>query len=344
MSDILKEMRATMNATTNAGGVDPAFDSVEIQAKIDQMLIDASPKFSELRNMIPRQSLNGQPTFLWNVRTSDNGSTRWAYTFSENVVTSNTNSGTALQGAKVQLTATAKSVRTDWEVENFFRLASASYYDAVSDEVSNALKVQIDKEEKQIVTGTAASGYGDANGFLGLRQIVNSYVTIGDTTTVFGIQRASGKTYLDAQVVDAANAAISSVLLDKAITACKKRGAIPGFFVMSYDQKDVLDASLQSQQRFMGSMNIAGGFSLATYKGVPIVLSRYMDKAGESNTDTKVFLIAQDNLVMKTLLELTNKEANLGRADAVGGYIQAYEALVCPRLDANVVINAIATP
>jgi hypothetical protein len=285
-----------------------------------------------------------QASFIWNVRTTDNTSTKFGYTYSEGA-TSGTNTGTPAQGAKVQLNAVAKSFRTDWEVENYFKYASKGFYDAVADEVNNALRVHTDKEERQIVGGNDTGAYGLAAGFLGLKQLVNSFVTIGDTTTVYGVTRASGKTYMDAQVVDAAGAAFDISMLDKARTKLKRRQAAPGFFVMSYERQDELNLQLQVQQRFQGgTMNIAGGFQVPTYLGIPVIGSVYADKLGASDTDTAILLIAKDNLVMKTMRETESVSADLGRDDAVGGYLVTYEVLVCPRLPDNCIIDDIAVP
>lgn len=340
---MIKELRATLSATTNTGGVAPGYNAVEINAVIDKFIVDASPKFSELRSMIPRESIS-QGSYIWNVRTSDNSSKLWAYSFSEATLASGTNTNTPAQGAKKQLHAEPKSLRVDWEVEGLFLAASSSYYNAVADEIENAVKTFIDVEEKQIVGGNDSGAYGDANGFLGLKQIVNSYVTIGDTTTIYGIARASGKTYLDAQVVNAAGAALKLSHLDAMITAQRKTQAMPGMFVVSYERADEINQLLQAQQRFTGTMNTPAGFTVATYQGIPILKSRYMDKTGASDTDTAMFLIAADNLKMKVLREVANRETDLGRYDAVGGYVSAYEVLVSPRLISNVVLHNVAVP
>jgi hypothetical protein len=338
MSEQLEQLRSALNANTNIGGVDPAFGSVEVNAKINSMIVDASPKFSEIRAVIPREDIGGQSSYIWNVRTTDNTSTVWGYSTSE----SGSNTNTPAQGAKVQLTAVAKSVRTDWEVEGFFKAASSSYYNAMADEVNNALGKHVDMEERQILSGDDTGAYGSATGFLGLKQIVNSFVTIGDTDTVFGVTRASGKTYMDAQVVDAATAVLTLPNLDAAITAQGKVQGKPGFFVVSYERADEINQLLQAQQRFAGTLNLEGGFTVATYQGIPIVKSRYADKNGAADTDTAMYLIAANNLVMKTLAETQNVMADLGRADAEGGYIKTYEVLVCKDLTKNVIIDDLA--
>jgi hypothetical protein len=341
--NVINELRSALNATSNGGGVDPGFNAVEITAKINGVIQDLSPKFSEIRNMIPRQSMD-QATHIWSARISDNTSTKFGYTYSEQAV-SGTNTGTPAHGAKVQLTATAVSFRSDWEVENYFKYASRGFYDAVADEVNNTLRTHTDKEERQIVVGNDVGAGGIAEGFLGLKQIVNSFVTVGDTTTIYNITRASGKTYMDAQVVNAAGAAFDISMLDKARTKLKRRQAKPGFFVMSYERQDELNLQLQVQQRFQGgTLAIAGGFTVPTYLGIPVIGSVYADKLGASDTDTAILLIAADNLVMKTLRETENVNVDLGRFDAVGGFLVTYEVLVSPRLTDNCLIHNIAVP
>lgn len=339
----LKELRSALNATTSTPGVDPAFDSAAINAVITKGIADLSEKFSQLYNMVPRRSLNGQPSKIWNVRVSDNESTRWGYSFSEGIVGSNTNSNTPSQGQLVQLVAVARSVRADWEVENFYREASASYYDAVQDEIRNAIETVIDKIERQMVVGNVAAAGGDANGFLGLRQLVNSNA-LGDTTNVYGIARASGKGYMDAQVVDADDGNFTISYLDNALDSLEEVRAAPGFFLVSIKRATEINFQLQAQQRFVNTMDIAGGFRVPTYLGVPIIKSKYMAKAGPANTDTVIFLMAAENLFYYELSPLRNKEATLGRQDSIGGFITQYAVPVVPRLKHNAIIAKLTVP
>jgi hypothetical protein len=69
-----------------------------------------------------------------------------------------------------------------------------------------------------------------------------------------------------------------------------------------------------------------------------------MDKTGESDTDTKIFLTAAGNFVLKVLYDTQNVMVDLGRTDATGGFFKDAMVLVSPRLDANVVIDDLAVP
>jgi hypothetical protein len=336
----LAKMRASLTALTNSGGVDPGFNSVEVDAKINKQIVDSTVTFNEIENMIPKESLEGQFTHIWRVRTTNNDSTSNAYSTSE----SGSNTNTPGVGAKVQLTATARSSRTDWEVENFFLAGSSSSYNAVADEIADALNIHMDEREKEIINGADTGAYGKAGNFQGMKQLVDSYVGTGDTTTVFGIARASGKTYLDAQYVDASAGAFTLSLLDKAITAQKKVKGKAGFFLMSHERRDEINSKLQAQQRFAGNLNLEGGFTVSTYQGIPIIGSSYADKLGASDTDTRILLIAKDNFVLKQLQPTQNVTVDLGRSDSVGGFIKDYQVLVCKDLTKNVLIDDIAVP
>ena len=340
MDTKLEQMRASLTALTNSGGVDPAFNSVEVDAKINKNIVDSTVTFNEIENMIPKESLEGQFSHIWRVRTTNNSSTSNAYSTSEG----GSNTNTPAVGAKVQLTAVARSSRTDWEVENFFLAGSSSSYNAIADEIEDAMNIHMDQREKEIINGADTGSYGKAGNFDGLKQLVNSFVTIGDTDTIYGVTRASGKTYMDARVVDAAAAAFSLPLLDQAITAQKKVKGKAAFFLMSHERRDEMNAILAVKQRFAGTLNLEGGFTVTTYQGIPLIASSYADKLGAADTDTRILLIAQNNLVLKQLVPTQNTTVDLGRSDSVGGYIKDYQVLVCKDLTKNVVIDDVAVP
>lgn len=340
--NLIKELRSTLSGATNTGGVAPTYDAVEVAAAIDKFIVDASPKFSQVRNMIPRKPLT-QGAHIWNVRTSDNSAGKWGFTYTEAVASTGTNQVDAAAGAKKQLIAAAKSFSIGWEVENFFLAISQSQYDAVVDEIQNAVAKAIDTEEKQIIGGTDTGAYGSANGFLGLKQLLNSYVTLSDTTTVYGTARGSGKTYLDCQLVNVGSAALTLTHLDNAVDALDQVGGKAGFFLASYGMASKMGRLLQAQQRFTGTVNIAGGFVLQTYQGIPIVRSRYMDKFGSADTDTAFALIGADNVEMRVVKDLSNREIDMGRYDARGGNITMYETLVVKDLTKNVLIYGVTT-
>ncbi len=320
------EVRTSLTTTTNVTSGFDATYGVEIMKAVDRKIQEILNNRTVLRAVIPRKSMGGQLSYHWNIRTENNDSSTFY---------SDGGDGTASTGAKIQLIATAKSFRTDWEVTNLSKAAMESYFDAVADELGNAAVAHSIKEEKQIIGGTDTGCYGDASGFLGMKQLLSSYVTLSDTTSVFGIARASGKTYLDCQLVDAGADAISLLDLDASDTAIKKKGGQTWMYLCGFNTHDKISQLLQSQQRFNDKVEVAGGFQVLTYRGAMIVPSEYMDKFGSSDTETAVAVLGKGIWEMRVLKEASNTPATMGRTDSVGGFITTYEVLVTKDLTKN---------
>ncbi|MEA2035890.1 MAG: hypothetical protein U9O94_00170 [Nanoarchaeota archaeon] len=326
---IEQDVRAALTTTTNVTSGFDATYGVEIMKAVDRNIQEILDNRTPLISLVDRKPIAGQIGYHWNIRTANNSSSTF-YADGGN--------GTAATGSKVQLIAIAKPFRTDWEVTNLSKAAMSSYFDAMADEISNAAIEHGNLEEKQIIGGTDTGAYGDADGFLGMKQLLNSYVTLSDTTSVFGIARASGKTYLDCQLVNAGSTDLALSHLDAADTAIKKKGGSAWMFLVSYDKQDEISALLQSQQRFNDRVQVAGGFEVISYRGALIVPSAYMDKFGASDTDTAVAVLGKGIWEMRVLKETSNHPADLGRYDSVGGFLTTYEVLVCKDLTKNCLI------
>ena len=329
------EVRTALTTTTNVTSGFDATYGVEIMKAVDRKIQEILDNRTPLRALIPRKPMGGQLSYHWNIRTGNNSSSTFY---------SDGGDGTAATGTKVQLIATAKSFRTDWEVTNLSKAAMASYFDAVADEVANAAIAHSILEEKQVIDGTDSSAYGNASGFLGMKQLLDSYVTRSDTTTVYGIARASGKTYLDCQLVNAGSVDLSLTHLDAADTAIKKKNGQTWMFLCSYDRHDEISQLLQSQQRFNDKVEVPGGFIVVSYRGAMIVPSSYMDKAGDSDTDTALYALGKDIWEMRVLKDTSNNPATMGRTDSIGGFLTTYEVLVCKDLTKNCRVYGLNTP
>jgi len=329
------DVRASLTTTTNVTSGFDATYGVEIMKAVDRQIQEILNNSTPLRALLPRKSMGGQLSYHWNVRTAHNTSSTFY---------SDGGSGTAATGTKVQLIATAKPFRTDWEVTNLSKAAMASYFDAIADEVRDAAIAHSILEEKQIIDGTDSSAYGDASGFLGMKQLLSSYVTLSDTTTIYGIARADNKTYLDCQLVDAGSTDLSLKHLDEGDTEIKKKGGKTWMYLCSHDRHDEISQLLQSQQRFNDKVEVAGGFVILTYRGAMVLPSLYMDKAGSSDTDTAIYVLGQNIWEMRVLKETGNNPAYLDRTDSIGGFLTTYEVLVCKDLTKNCLIYDLNTP
>jgi len=378
MEDPLMEVRTSLNTTTNVtGGLGSAnWGGVEIQKKVDQMIADTINRGVDLRPLIKRKNI-GQLTYFWNIR-ANLGSTTKAAFYADG------GAGTPYPSTKYQFYAMAKSIRSDYEVTGLLLAGASSYYDALADEAQTALDELKLAEEKAMICGTDTGAYGLGSSYLGLLQLMRWYDTNGgdadatganqmkDTSSVFGLTRdgsAQGDnldvSYVLAGTVGTSTGVLELKHLDKAITASNKKGGKDHekVFFCSEERVDEINQLLQPQQRFAGTLNLEGGFTISTYKGIPIIGSRYMDKNGSTNTtawdsstdaDNSMYLLDLDTIEMRIVNGVDAKHvvvtgevsgtAGYNRADAQGGYFKTYGILVVKTFWSNVHIANLTAP
>lgn len=378
MEDPLMEVRTALTTTTNVtGGLGSAtWGAVEIQKKVDQMIADTINRGVDLKPLVKRKPMD-QLTYFWNMR-SDLGST------SKFAIYTDGGASTPYPSTKYQFYAVATSWRADYEVTGLMIAGSSSYYDALADEAKCALDEMKLGEEKMMICGSDTGAYGITSGFNGLLQLMRWYDTNGgdadgtvanqmkDTSSVFGKTRdgsAQGD-LLDVSFVIAGTAGSATGVLelkhlDKAITLSNKHGGKDHerVFFCSEERLNEINQLLQPQQRFAGTLNLEGGFSIATYKNIPIVGSRYMDKNGATNTtswdsstdaDNSMYLLDLDEMEMRILGGTDSKHvvvngevsgtAGYNRADAQGGYFKTYGIFVFRNFHPHVHISNLTAP
>ncbi len=355
--DPLAEVRTALTSTTNATGGDTrtTLGGNEIQKLIDRVIVDALNRKVGFRNYL-RRTPTDQLGAIHNLRT-DLGSTGKAAFYSDGA------GGTPYPSTKVQLYFPVKSYRSDYEVTGLAQ--AAMFINALEDEARDALDSLRILEEKAILCGADTSAYGFASSFSGLLQYMNSYVTLGDTTSVGGIARASGKTYLDVGLVAAnstTSAAMTVSLLDSAIDKSFIRDdqMENKVFLMSVQRKTEVSQLLQTQQRFpMAYIETNFGFRVEAYRGFPLVASRFMDKNGLTSTgsnftlsyaDNAMYLIPLDSLDMVILkgvdfthVPISGSDSNI-RYDVTGGYFKTYGTLRMKRFDNCVLMYNLSAP
>lgn len=378
MQDPLMEVRTALTTTTNVtGGLGSAnWGGVEIQKKIDALITDSINRGVDLTPLVSRKPLN-QLSFFWNIR-SNLGSTSKAAFYADG------GAGTPYPSTKYQFYVMAKSLRSDYEVTGLTIAGSSSYYDALADEAKAAIDELKLAQEKAMICGTDTGAYGLASAFAGLLQLMRWHSSNGgdtegtaankmaDTTTVFGTARADsavGKV-LDVSYVIAGTAGTSTGVLelkhlDKSITLSNKRGGKDHqrVFFCSEERVDEINQLLQPQQRFAGTLNLEGGFTIATYRNMPIIGSRYMDKNGATNTsawdsstdaDNSMYLLDLDEIEFRVLDGVDAQHvlvsgevsgtAGYNRADAQGGYFKTYGAFVMRAFNPQVNLCNLTSP
>ena len=357
------EVRAALTTTSSndwSGGTSAG--GAEIQKFIQEMPIDAFNSSTDLARLLPRRNIN-QLAYIWNLTkdtAADSGVANSSFTFYADGA-----SGTAQSTDKTQLLAVGKAYRTDYSVTGL--MVAAGMGDQLAEEARYAAQALAVGEEKSIISGTDTSAYGAAGSFLGLLQLMGNNATLSQTDTVYGIARASGKRELDVGVVlggATAQDALSLVDLDAAVTRSNKNGGKGHrrVFFCSEDRLDEIHQLLQPQQRFVSGASFEemdGGFRVLTYRRIPIIGSRFMDKNGvtfngttrsASATDAAMYLLDLDHLFMVHVggvnavhtpilgeAQAIAGESEL-RADVKGGYYKSYGVLVMSRFDTQVII------
>lgn len=355
------EVRAALSTTTsNDWSAGTTYGGAEIQKKVEEMPIAAYNSQTDLAKLLARKNIN-QLAYIWNLIAESSvgtGVTNGSFKFFNDGGT-----GVPSASAKIQLAAIAKSWRTDYAVTGL--MIAAGMGNQLADEARFAAEALAIGEEKAIICGTGTAAYGFSGSFLGLLQLMGSYASFGETTSVYGIARASSKEYLDVGVVLAGTAAVDDLALedlDAAITTSNKRGGKGGrrIYFCSEDRVDEINQLLQAQQRFTtvgSSIEFDGGFRVTAYKNIPIIGSRFMDKNGvtylatsKSSTaaDQAMYLLDLNHLFMVhvggvnathvPIIGSVSDSTSNSAADVVGGYYKSYGTLVMDRFDTHVII------
>ena len=384
MEDPLMEVRAILTTTTNAtGGLAGVGGGAEIQKHIDTMIADTINRGVDFSPLVVRKPIN-QLTYLWNLRSDLQSTTAVTFQATEG------QGGTPYFSTKYQLYAQCKSLRSDYEVTNIMIAGSSSYYSALADEAKCALDNLKLYEERCIINGTDTSAYGLANGYAGLRQTIGTWydsnggdtessnaAKMQDVTAKYGITPDGNYDILDPCYVAAGTIGASGATgvlelahMDEIITRTNKKGAKDHerIFLMSEERTDEVNQLLQPQQRFAGTLNLEGGFTVTTYKGIPIIGSRYMDKLGITNTtsdsagnvaltgdtDNAMYLVDLNMVEFRILAGVDaqhvpvggayNGSAMYNRADTQGGFFKTYGTFACKAFNCHGIVWNLTAP
>jgi len=168
---------------------------------------------------------------------------------------------------------TVKYLYTRGEVTGPMQAAAGSLYNAMALEVEAHQRALVEQLSTDIATATGAS-----NAIEGiLHQIdTNDEMNWGGTGT---------------GVVSGGGSAITLLKIDEAIDAA--RGEVD-IMVTSRAVRRKINALLQAQQQFVDSVEVAAGFRVLTYDGIPIVT----DLHWETDTDILMFRRADAKLLV----------------------------------------------
>lgn len=162
-------------------------------------------------------------------------------------------------GSYTQATFTYATLATRGKVTRKMRARGRSYIDILAEEMMQKADDFNEALESAIFVGDSGTG-GDANMMNGLLTLINA---------------VSGQVV--AQTSASAGSSLTLAKLDEAIDGVRGAGNRADLVIYgSFKGIRKLNAALQAQQQFVNEVEIAAGFRVRTYDGIPLVVSTGM--------------------------------------------------------------------
>jgi len=348
-SDAFLQIRTALDSTTDTTGGDTrtGVGAVFIQKEIDRMIIETYNNGVDFSPLVPRKSMR-QLAAIWNLRVNRGSTSKVAFY-------SDGNGGTPYPSQFIQLYATAKSIRSDYEVTGMAMAASSSYFDALNSEARVALQALAQVEEQSFICGddtsaestglTETGTVGVSGSYKGLYQLMSSAVAVADGTSgglnnadsIYGHTRSSTVTDEEYKLnvgcvctADDAQNPISTQNMDDAITVSNIKGgkSHSRIFLCSEKRYTKIKDLIAPQGRFNIGASMAqldGGAAVLSWQNIKIISSRYMALTGVTangtnatfaDTDNSVHLLDMDNIDFMNVAGVDRKHIPIMGADA----------------------------
>ena len=160
-------------------------------------------------------------------------------------------------GTYTQATFPYKTLVTRGRVTRKLQATGRSYGDTLAGEIAGKSGDFSETFEEALIVGNIATNANQFDGLITLTQATSSQVVL-QTTNVAGDSLTLEK-------------------LDEAIDAVKGSAARNDLMILaSFKGRRLLNAALQAQQQFNDLVDIAAGFRVRTYDGIPIVTTTEM--------------------------------------------------------------------
>jgi hypothetical protein len=167
-------------------------------------------------------------------------------------------------GTYTRISRPYKTLATRGKVTRFMQAIGRSYGDLLAGEVAGKTGDFSDKFEKTCIQGNIAVEPKEFDGLITLIQATSSQIVL-QTTAVAG----------DALTLEK---------LDETIDKVKGASARADLVILaSFKGRRLLNAALQAQQQFNDMVDIAAGFRVRTYDGIPIVTSTHVPDVATFN-------------------------------------------------------------
>ena len=279
------------------------------------MIRETINKDTDFRQLVARKTIR-QLAHIWNLETSI-GTTVKAKFYNDG------GGGTPYPDEYLELYASAKSIRSDYEVTGLTIAAASSYFNALEREAKSALQAYALTEEQAFILGddataetaglTLNSQIGVTGSYKGLKQLLSSAISVAnggfnDASTVYGQTRSATSTAkqykLNCRCVATSLTSTSALSVDNLNKVITESNVVGGkthnrIFLCSERRLDEIADLIAPQGRFVigaNSVELDGGLSVLTWKRNKIIGSRLMTYFGVTSTNgTSVTFTDADN-------------------------------------------------
>jgi len=218
--------------------------SILMQPVIDRVVAQLVDYRNPLRQNLPRKPGSGNAWIL-NRRTPAGGTpAKWVV---------DTEELTEDEGTYAQVSFYYKTLAARGRVTRKLQAVGRTYADVLADELE-ARALEFKNQEDLALTTGATTASATSREFQGLKFLIPS------TQRVVCAASADGGT-------------LTLAILDEAIDLCLFD---PDMMIMTKKTRRIINALLQSQQRFVDKIEVKGGFKLLSYNELPIYTSNNM--------------------------------------------------------------------
>jgi HK97 family phage major capsid protein len=229
----LERLRSSLEERSIAEtNVDGVLEQPAVQKDITALVDHLNP----LRQSIPRKPGSGTE-WLLNRRTA--GSTVGAFYADTDTITEDTST-------YARASFPYKTLATQGKVTRKAQAEGRSYTDILMDEITAKVDDFRDLEDQKLVNGDTGN---DANSFEGIWELIPDTQMVAMTSAIGGTEVTLSK--MD-EFIDTNLGNVNMLLCSRAF-------------------RRQLESKLQSQQRFVNETEIAGGFRVMTYMGIPVL-------------------------------------------------------------------------
>lgn len=221
--------------------------TVLLQTFINRVVQQISLRELGASSTLPRKPGSGNASYQ-NRRTPPGSGAEWV---------SDTDPATEVTGTYAQTDFPYKTLLTRGKVTRFLQATGRSYGDILAGEIAAKTGDYGNELEKALITGDVALVPKQFDGLITLTQQTSSQIVL-QTTAVAG----------DALTLEK---------LDETIDRVKGASTRSDLVILaSFKGRRLLNAALQAQQQFNDVTEIAAGFRVRTYDGIPIVTTTAM--------------------------------------------------------------------